>query len=63
MLLAKLAGLRVAYCTPFEPGRFPGYAHRRTIGDDHAGADVDPNAEIRRQGAKTYAFVVARRAE
>eukprot|EP00966_Prymnesium_polylepis_P090848 2103660-Prymnesium_polylepis.2 len=48
--LAKLAGLRVRHCTPFEAARFPGYAHRRTIGDEHAG-----DSEI--SSGKTYAFV------
>ena len=48
--LAKLAGLRVRSCTPFEAARFPGYAHRRTIGYEHAGEN-----EI--SSGKTYAFV------
>jgi len=48
--LAKLAGLRVKHCTPFEAARFPGYAHRRTIGDEHAGEDAVVSG-------KTYAFV------
>ena len=35
VLIAKLAGLRVRRCVPFEAARFAGYAHRRTLGDDH----------------------------
>lgn len=42
-------------CTHFRPEAFPGYAHRRTIGDEHAGAG-GPNAEIG-AASKTYAFV------
>ena len=57
--LAKLCGLRVAHCTPFSSATYPGYEHRRTIGDTHAGdaSQHAPNAEI--GGAKTYAFVGA----
>lgn len=50
VMLAKFAGMRVAHCTPFQASRFPGYAHRRTIGDDHAGEDAIASG-------KTYAFV------
>ena len=45
--LAKLAGLRVKHCTPFEAKLFPGYAHRRTIGDNHAGVDEVHHLNIR----------------
>ena len=48
--IAKMCGLRVAHCSSFEPAAFPGYAHRRTIGDEHAGAEYGAS------GAKTYAF-------
>ena len=58
--IAKLCGLRVQSCTPFLPQAFPGYAHRRSIGDEHAGdaAAHAPNAEIG-ANSKTYAFVSA----
>lgn len=54
--LAKMCGFRVKHCTPFMQATFPGYAHRRTIGDLHAGdaAAHEPNAEI--SGARTYVF-------
>ena len=57
--IAKLCGLRVQHCTPFAPEAYPGYAHRRTLGDEHAGdqASHEANAEI--HGARTYAFVRA----
>jgi 25S rRNA (uracil2634-N3)-methyltransferase len=60
VVIAKMCGLRVLSCSTFSPEAFPGYAHRRTLGDEHAG-DADahlPNAEIS-VGAKTYAFVSA----
>lgn len=50
VVLGKLAGLRVKHCTAFVAQRFPGYAHRRTIGDVHAGADEVVTG-------KTYVFV------
>ena len=50
VVLAKLAGLRVRNCVDFVPSRYPGYAHRRTIGDDHAG-----DGEV--TSGKTYAFI------
>ena len=57
--IAKMCGLAVRFCAPFAPGKYPGYAHRRNIGDEHAGdaSARTPNAEI--QGARTYAFVAA----
>jgi 25S rRNA (uracil2634-N3)-methyltransferase len=60
--IAKMCGWRVAHCTPFRPELFPGYAHRRSIGDEHAGsaAQHEPNSEI--TGARTYAFVNAEEA-
>ena len=39
---------------PFEAARFAGYAHRRTLGDDHAG-----DAKTAERKSKTYAFGVA----
>mgnify|MGYP001266983590 CR=1 FL=1 len=54
VLIAKLAGLRVRRCVPFEAARFAGYAHRRTLGDDHAG-----DAKTAERKSKTYAFGVA----
>lgn len=57
--IAKMCGLRVGHCNPFRPELYPGYAHRRSIGDTHAGTDSSPNAEI--AGSKTYSFVVAPR--
>ena len=55
--IAKMCGLRVKHCTPFMPSKFPGYAHRRSIGDEHAGdaASHEPNAEV--AGARTFSFV------
>lgn len=52
--IAKMCGFRVHFCNPFNPILFPGYAHKRTIGDEHAGVGVGPNAEI--SGSRTYAF-------
>mmetsp|Transcript_73831 Transcript_73831/g.146811 ORF Transcript_73831/g.146811 Transcript_73831/m.146811 type:complete len:108 (-) Transcript_73831:117-440(-) len=55
--IAKMCGLRVLHCSPFLPNTFPGYAHRRTIGDDHAG-DAEQhrrNAEIG-ESSRTFAF-------
>jgi len=58
VLIARMAGLRVASCSTFVAAAFPGYAHRRTLGDEHAGdAGASPNAEV--ASAKTYAFVSA----
>ena len=54
VLIAKLAGLRVRRCVPFEAARFACYAHRRTLGDDHAG-----DAKTAERKSKTYAFGVA----
>ena len=52
--IAKMCGYRVLHCSPFHPSKFPGYAHRRSIGDAHAGdaSAHEPNAEI--AGARTY---------
>jgi 25S rRNA (uracil2634-N3)-methyltransferase len=55
VVIGKMSGYKVHHCTPFRPELFPGYAHKRTIGDEHAGVGVGPNAEI--AGARTYAFV------
>ena len=54
--IAKMCKLRVRYCNPFMPDKYPGYAHRRSIGDEHAGdaSAHEPNAEI--SGARTFAF-------
>ena len=51
--IGKMCGLRVKHCTPFVPAKFPGYAHRRSIGDDHAGDETTFFKEV---GARTYAF-------
>ena len=58
-----MCGLAVRFCAPFAAAKFPGYAHRRSIGDAHAGdaSAHAPNAEI--QGARTYAFVVAQQSQ
>ena len=55
----RQCGLRVHHCAPFRPELFPGYAHRRNVGDEHAGSSEQhaDNAEIRQ--AKTYAFLRA----
>ena len=50
VVLAKLAGWRVRNCVEFNAAKFVGYAHRRTIGDEHAG-----EGEV--TSGKTYAFV------
>lgn len=57
--IAKMVGFRVQHCTPFNPELYPGYAHRRSIGDEHAGnaAQHVANAEI--GDSKTYCFVNA----
>lgn len=55
VVIGKMCGYKVHHCTPFRPELFPGYAHKRTIGDEHAGVGVGPNAEI--AGARTYAFI------
>ena len=58
--IAKMCGYKVRCCTPFRPAAWTGYAHRRSIGDEHAGSleAHEPNAEI--EGAKTYCFVLER---
>lgn len=45
------------YCNNFNSELFPGYAHRRNVGDEHAGNAEQHvgNAEIKQ--AKTYAFI------
>ena len=35
--IAKMCGMRVGHCAPFKPQLYPGYAHRRSVGDTHAG--------------------------
>ena len=59
--VAKMCGLRVLKCSAFEASAYPGYAHRRTIGDAHAaslveGQPAELNAEIG-SASKTYVFV------
>ena len=51
---SRIENFRVRRCVPFEAARFAGYAHRRTLGDDHAG-----DAKTAERKSKTYAFGVA----
>jgi 25S rRNA (uracil2634-N3)-methyltransferase len=53
--IAKMCGLCVGHCTVFAPGKYPGYAHRRSIGDEHAGDSFAAESG----SARTYAFVSA----
>ena len=55
--IAKMCGLVVRHCSPFMPERFPGYAHKRTIGDEHAGGAHQHVANAEIVGARTFAFV------
>lgn len=57
VVIAKMCGLAVRHCAPFRPERFPGYAHRRSIGDDHAGGAQQHVANAEISGARTYCFV------
>ena len=51
VVLAKLEGFKVHCCTNFDSANYPGYAHRRTIGDEHAGNDDVSSG-------KTYSFML-----
>ena len=63
--IAKMCGYKVRCCTPFRPAAWTGYAHRRSIGDEHAGSleAHEPNAEIeaRRRIALCWSVVRRRR--
>ena len=54
--IAKMCGLSVGHCAPFMPSKYPGYAHRRSIGDEHAGEAFAAESGA----ARTYALVSAR---
>ena len=51
-----MCGLGVGHCAPFMPSKYPGYAHRRSIGDEHAGEAFAAESGA----ARTYALVSAR---
>eukprot|EP00041_Stephanoeca_diplocostata_P012970 m.220582 g.220582 ORF g.220582 m.220582 type:complete len:291 (-) comp19167_c2_seq8:2214-3086(-) len=52
---AQTPGLRLKNSFPFLPSKYPGYAHRRTLGFQE-GISTDGNKDILKSGCKTYVF-------
>lgn len=51
----EVPGLRLKNSYDFDPTRYPGYRHRRTLGYAE-GLSVEGNDEIMKEGSKTYVF-------
>eukprot|EP00158_Paraphelidium_tribonemae_P001474 Partr_v1_DN24433_c1_g1_i1_m66646 putative Domain of unknown function (DUF2431) len=56
--IAKLAGLQCKRSFSFDHTKFPGYAHRRTLGFKE-GLSKSENEEVMKKGARTFIFAVA----
>jgi len=55
VVTAEVSALRLKNSYDFDPKRYPGYFHRRTLGYSE-GVSESTNAEILKEGSKTYVF-------
>eukprot|EP00038_Savillea_parva_P012758 m.206766 g.206766 ORF g.206766 m.206766 type:complete len:289 (-) comp23475_c0_seq1:247-1113(-) len=55
VVTAEVPTLRLKNSYDFDPDRYPGFCHRRTLGFEK-GLSEEGNAEILKEGSKTYVF-------